>query len=272
MPLVPPGNRVGPTWVPGADIYADSPDSLIGPATGPFASGGSKYVVSIALGGTMAVDKRASDLQWSRMDTANEPALDGSGGKKVFFAVQNGSVLQIVHTNAPSELCITEFDMATDTWGSTVAGGPSIATGSYLRIWAERLSTGAIKVYYSLTSGTGAVYRAIFSSGTWGSPVTLTSAHSVRLESTVIDATDRVHVFYSSLYDGVTPKTLFHQAEDDTGSFTSELSVATDVSPGYYNAYDGPPGYDFEQPDLVNAVGAPAQNGTEVLKIGRAHV
>jgi hypothetical protein len=275
MPLVPSGNPVGPLFTPGSGTYADGPDSQFGGGSGPFAYGGDLYVVGAqqSLGNEkLEVWKKNPDSSWSIVDVSNQPDLasgGAGGGKGTWYAVQDGATLHIVHTAPEVQLAVSEFDLSTDSWTSTVAGGPSIATTrAWFSLMAERLSTGEIKAYYSSTtdrnSEAGTVHRVSYSAGTWGTPVAI-GGSNVRLDTTILDEDDRVHVFYSSLYNGVTAKTLYHDVEDDAGSFAGQQTVATDISASYYNFYDGPPGFDWEEAGSVNSVGRAAENGTEIL-------
>jgi len=191
-------------------------------------------------------------LTWTEMDSGNRPS-DG----EVTLAIQgimDGSDIIVFYkrvtpfSGSPrtSSLCFCVFSTATDTWDTPVTTGPSY-TGTVTQIrtinggqFATVIATGDYLVCYSkptVDSGSGdpQLYYARYSSGSWGSEVSIAGAvlfpDRVTDAQVYRDAASGVFHFYWGEGNS-TDKTYYHRgmAADFTLDSTQTLSLLTGLT------------------------------------------
>ncbi len=172
---------------------------------GPFLNGGDIYGVFLDVDATpVSVEVwKSSDngVSWTEQDSGNHPTTSSTNTFGHFLmASRSGTELVAIYPGAPAnQASFSTFDMATDTWGAQVTGGPaldlSVATRSILK-WIHILKRldGSYVVIHNIA--TRDFVLATVYDGAWGAPVTLdNNAISIHIRA-VLGASDRVHVFF----------------------------------------------------------------------------
>ena len=155
-------------------------------------------------------------ITWTEMDTANVP-LDALNPENMAVLSQEvqGSIIYVTHSYP---LCIDQFDMSTDTWGTQVAsGGPEVhrcvtlAAGRASIAKAFKRNDGTFAVVYQALSDTfggnsyGRVKYSFWNGATWTAGASFTGLgigdkDSEGLQSAIL-INDRVHAFFSIFFD-----------------------------------------------------------------------
>jgi len=178
---------------------------------GPFEIGTNLYIVvneSNVGADKLRMYKSTDDgTTWIEKDPSNAPSTYKTGGFSRFRSdtQQDGATLYVGYIETGGTLNIIAFSSTTDTWGTIISGGPSIAsTSNYMIFSLVRRVSGEYMVFWSDTyvaSYTG-VQAALYSGGAWGVPFS-TSA-TAGLVGACSDSTGRTYVFMwypDSVYD-----------------------------------------------------------------------
>lgn len=214
---------------------------------GPFLYGTARYVV-LPLRGTGAANDdlrcyKSTDLglTWAVQDTAAAPTRDASGSNRNnCFTTQVGSILYvsfIQRVSTVSSVAIARFDCATDTWLSTLTGGPTItaefganSAGVNATAIVARSNGDLVVAYVTQESSNGAVKAVVYSGGSFGAPIALFTAAATidyGLDGMVLLPNNDVWCFGTSANPSTSPQTM--------SIVLKVLDASNGVSPGIGN-------------------------------------
>jgi hypothetical protein len=182
------------------------PSPAFGP--GPYFNGSGIYVVLVDKPNAHAEVWKSSDagVTWAEQDSGNHKSLRvfAATTDQVVQTFQFGTKLFITYTHSSGdETRVAEFSMASDTWGTVITGGPTVATGQFgnARI-TVRISNGELRCYYPITDGAVSdLNRSTYNGSTWETPVTIldgAASDPARILSAVVDTSDNVGVLVLS--------------------------------------------------------------------------
>ncbi len=249
-------------------------------------------------------------LTWAVADLTNSAKLNPFQGEQNFSVVTVGSLLYVLFQYGVSggsvadyQLRIAVFDMATETWGSTITGGPITAcsissTGG--EVWEQDI--GGVKMALALDpSGLGFIIQYLSAgdnnpnvvrhvgdpyicsyvtcsfTGTWGAPVDFaiplpqsetypddpTSYYGSTPHGIVVAPSGRVHFFFNSLLSNLGIPNSYRIFECNLMS--GVLSGYTLVTDDVFPTNFGTGGALPDTGDPNSLVGFPKINGTELL-------
>lgn len=168
---------------------------------GPYAYGGNYYLFTsyLPLGvgnGYVRVFKSAALQTWAALDTANEPLATYVNGGHGIDTCRVSNVIHVCYLDAVGNYALTTFNLATETWGAKITGGPTqnvFEASKFNPGLLAVLSSGDRIIGYHLASGgTPTESRYVVYNGAWQAPVTINNASRL-LMSIAQDNSDRVH-------------------------------------------------------------------------------
>ncbi len=248
--------------------FAGLPDNVLSQGgyndIGPIKYNGNLYVAGIRVQTNVAqpypkkvavYKSTDSGATWTPLDTANAPSCLASAADSdsthIYFAYSNS-----VSQPFPWETRLVVFDLATETWGAPITGGPNSAgyfsfLGRYFSI--KRLSNGDLWIFYpvgTISVGADSV-MAVKYDGSWGSPITVATGiiHSPGhtrenyLFATAVDHLDRIYIIIKRT-DTSAPTLNAVYNTLLAGALSGEVSIATNnimtwVQNGVENLTDG---------------------------------
>lgn len=163
-------------------------------------------------------------VTWAEADSGNHKSYSSTLYRTHFHVIQDTSTLYFTYTSG-SESVISPFDLATDTWGSTITGGPlpDLPTAADKVqpngvAMSAPLGGGEFQTFYtknfvdSLTDTRTEIRYQLYDGTSWGSDTAFLTpeaesgevdSFSYDLEGVTVGATTRVHVNFATRDYGV---------------------------------------------------------------------
>ncbi len=176
---------------------AKMPSPLYNP--GPHASGSKIHVVLQDRANNNAEIWQSTDsgATWAEVDSGSHAAFNGSS-----FVLDTFRRDDILHVsgiaNGGTSISVTQFDIGSGTWGSSVTGGPVPDTARQFKC-AVRAGGDIVSVFQAIQGGAIGIGRQVYSGGSWGSTawvfepgVTDTIANDYFIKTIVMDSTGAV--------------------------------------------------------------------------------
>jgi hypothetical protein len=192
---------------------------------------------------------------WQLVDAAN--SVNTAGGSKGIYYPGTGTILYVAFINyATRNLNLNTFDMATDTWGTVITGGPhetGDGSNSQIRVWPVLLSdlTTWVILYNvgDATFHSPTDVKLITYNGSWGSPQTFntegsSATYGMSLIQVLIDSSDRVHGWYAHVVSTTNTDLYYNNfiastigtSQDIFPGWNAGLNTGISTGPGIYNS------------------------------------
>lgn len=173
-------------------------------------------------------------VTWTVCDVSNNPIKDTSsallnGVRPVNWRPGDRFVSfiwvdSLAGTFAP--ISFVQFDLSTKTWGTKIAGGPSLSDTFSAELWQR--GDGSFVIYYDVGTGVngdsapGHCYVVTLTGPTWGSPQLADDLDQATAIGSVLDASDRLHFLYVHAGDA---SSILHYRQWLAGSFSASSDV-----------------------------------------------
>lgn len=171
-------------------------------------------------------------LTWTEQNAANHPLLYTTGNSASAACVTFGDTIRVYHSSVSGMVAITDFDMATNTWGSPDISAESVvATFNFGPggIVGARRPDGTDVVFFQAPGLWGVTKYVIRSSvGNWGAAVVVADpGYDSVVAGMAMGAGGRCHMVYWSGSSSLFLKTL-----DATGWLDVQLLVSSSIFQG----------------------------------------